>query len=217
MGRQLISATPSPYARKVRISLLEKSLPFELLTEVPWNSTTQTKLHNPLEKLPVLLEDGKDPVYESHLIMEYLELEYPDRTPMLSTKPEERLFAKKVEVVADGMCDALVLRFFEKQRQHPSEEWIARQMRKVDGGFAALNTWVKDPATGKEKDFIIGDKLGLADIAAGAVCGYVAVRFSEYGFQDKFPELGRYFAKLEQRDSFKQTVPSPQTITDKIV
>ena len=39
---QLISATPSPYARKVRIALAEKGLPFELLTEVPWDSTTRT-------------------------------------------------------------------------------------------------------------------------------------------------------------------------------
>ena len=56
---QLLSATPSPYARKVRIALAEKGIPFELLTEVPWNKTTQTPKHNPLEKLPVLItEDG---------------------------------------------------------------------------------------------------------------------------------------------------------------
>lgn len=65
---RLISATPPPYARKVRIALAEKSIPFELLTEVPWDSTTQTPRYNPLEKLPVLiLDDGKS-VYESHYI-----------------------------------------------------------------------------------------------------------------------------------------------------
>lgn len=218
MGRQVISATPSPYARKVRIALIEKNLPFELLTEVPWDSTTQTPQHNPLEKLPVLLEDGREPVYESHFIMEYLELQYPD-TPLLSKDMNERLFAKKVEVVADGMCDALVLRFFETKRkaEGQSEEWIARQMRKIDGGFRALNEWVKDPATGREKHFLVGDTLGLGDIAIGAVCGYVNTRFAEYGMTEKYPELGKYWKRLEERESFKKTVPSPQTITEKIV
>ena len=70
---RLISATPSPYARKVRIALAEKGIVFELITEVPWDSTTQTPRHNPLEKLPVLLLEGGGSVYESSYILEYLE------------------------------------------------------------------------------------------------------------------------------------------------
>jgi glutathione S-transferase len=78
---KLISATPSPHARKVRIALAEKGLPFELKTEVPWDSTTSTPKYNPLEKLPVLiLEDGSS-VYESSFILQYLELKYPE-TPL---------------------------------------------------------------------------------------------------------------------------------------
>ena len=53
---KLLSATPSPYARKVRIQLAEKGIPFELITEVPWNTDTVTPQYNPLEKLPVLIE-----------------------------------------------------------------------------------------------------------------------------------------------------------------
>ena len=49
---KLLSATPSPYARKVRIALAEKALPFELLTEVPWNADATTGKYNPLEKCP---------------------------------------------------------------------------------------------------------------------------------------------------------------------
>ena len=57
---KLLSATPSPYARKVRIALIEKDIPFELLTEVPWNADATTGRYNPLEKLPVLiLHDGE--------------------------------------------------------------------------------------------------------------------------------------------------------------
>lgn len=81
-----ISASPSPYARKVRIALQEKNLPFELQTEVPWDSTTKTPHYNPLEKLPVLvLDDGKTAIYESSYIMEWLEAKYPEVSLMPDT------------------------------------------------------------------------------------------------------------------------------------
>lgn len=68
---KLISATPSPYARKVRIALAEKGLPFELRTEVPWNDDTSLPQHNPLEKLPVLSLDDGTTVWESSHILDW--------------------------------------------------------------------------------------------------------------------------------------------------
>ena len=109
----------------MRISLHEKSIPFTLQTEVPWNSTTATPKHNPLEKLPVLIDDEPPSgsidgasksvsVYESHFIMEWLEAWYGTEQGykgMLGDGRAEELFAKQVQVVADGMCDACVLMF----------------------------------------------------------------------------------------------------------
>lgn len=208
---KLISATPSPYARKVRITLFEKDLPFELITEVPWDSTTQTPQYNPLEKLPVLIPpEPAKPVYESHYILEWLEAKYPD-PPLLPKDVDAKLFAKQVEVVSDGICDALVLLFFEKQRAERSPAWEARQMRKVDGGMKALAEWAGD------REFMIGEQLTLADIAAGTVCGYLNVRWPDYPWKDRHPNLARYCERLEGRESFKKTVPSPQTIKDRIV
>ena len=106
---KLISATPSPYARKVRIALAEKGLPFELITEVPWDSTTSTPRHNPLEKLPVLLLADGSSVYESSYILEYLELKYP-QVRLLPDDIDERLTARKLEVLCDGVCNAVVNR-----------------------------------------------------------------------------------------------------------
>ena len=126
----LLSATPSPYARKIRIALLEKNLPFTLQTEVPWDTTTATPAFNPLEKLPVLILDPSDPdsaVYESHYILEWLEAKFPEKS-LLPEGVEDRLFAKKVEVVADGVCDALVLAFWEGRREEGmrSQAWTER-------------------------------------------------------------------------------------------
>lgn len=212
----LISATPSPYARKVRIALQEKGIPFTLQTEVPWDSTTQTPQYNPLEKLPVLiLEDGKA-VYESHFIMEYIEAKYPDH-PLLppAQDVDDRLFARQVEVVADGICDSLVLAFFERQREpeKQSKPWTDRQMRKVEGGLRALAQWVEQ----RKGTWLVGNHFGLADIALGAVCGYLSVRWPDHPWKSQHPALSKYWESLETRQSFKDTVPSPQTMKDKIV
>ena len=101
---------------------------------MPWDSTTHTPLYNPLEKLPVLIDDSTNlpvSVYESQFILEWLETKYPPPTyaamlpsglearqdDRLFAKQDDRLFAKQVEVLRDGVCDALVLLFFEKQRE----------------------------------------------------------------------------------------------------
>ncbi len=208
---QLISATPSPYARKVRIALAEKGIAFELLTEVPWNDTTSTPKFNPLEKLPVLiLEDGSS-VYESSYILQYLELKYPS-PPMLPANVDGILAARRLEVLCDGVCDALVLTFFERMRgEGASPEWTARQRRKIDGGVKEMARLV-----GKG-DWAVGNRFSLGDIAAGTMVGYMTVRFPELPWRTQYPDLAALSDRLEQRPSFKNSVPYAQKISDKIV
>ena len=209
---RLISATPSPYARKVRIALAEKGIPFELQTEVPWDSTTATPQYNPLEKLPVLILDDGSAVYESRFILEYLEAKHP-RPPLLPGDIDGKLAARQVEVRCDGVCDAFVLLFFERHRaeEHRSGPWMARQQRKIDGGMAAL------ARIAGERDFVVGDRFGLADIAVGTVTAYLSVRWPEYPWRANHPTLAALSDRLEQRPSFRGSVPYPQAITDKVV
>lgn len=209
---QLISATPSPYARKVRIALAEKGIPFELVTEVPWNSTTATPQYNPLEKLPVLIFEDGSSVYESRYILEVIEAKWP--TPALVPADTwERLAARKVEVIADGVCDACVLLFWERHRapEQQSAEWIARQRRKVDGGLRALAEAAGD------RTWVVGGSFGLADIATGTVLRYLDVRFPEHPWRSQYPNLVALSARLEARASFAGSVPVPQVISDKVV
>lgn len=209
---RLISATPSPYARKVRIALQEKGLPFELVTEVPWHGTTSTPKHNPLEKLPVLiLEDGSS-VYESSYILQWLELKHP-ALPLLPTDADGILAARKLEVLCDGVCDAVVLSFFEKARGEgrASPEWLARQRRKIDGGLREVARLIGT------RQWAVGERFTLGDIAAGTVCGYVSLRFPELDWRALYPDLAAYSARIEQRESFRTTRPTPQQITEKIV
>lgn len=209
---KLISATPSPYARKVRIALAEKGIPFELLTEIPWNEDTTVPQHNPLEKLPVLLLDDGSTVYESSYILEFLERRYPD-PPLLPADDDGILAAKRLDVLANGICDAVVLVFFERLRPeaHRSLPWMDRQLRKVFGGVAAIARLIGD------RRYAVGDRFGLGDIAAASALGYLEVRFKEFDWRRQYPALSRYMDGLMQRPSVRDTVPYPQAISSAVV
>ena len=208
---KLISATPSPYARKVRIALLEKGIPFELITEVPWNSTTATPRYNPLEKLPVLMPDDGEAIYESSYILDWLELKFP-QTPLLPRDVDGILAAKKLDVLCNGVCDAVVLTFFERQRAGGgSPEWLARQWRKIEGGMKEIARLVGT------REWAVGGQFSLGDIAAGTAIGYLSVRLKELPLREMYPALAAYVDRLGARPSFASTVPVAQTISDKIV
>jgi len=160
---RLISATPSPYARKVRIQLAEKGIPFELVTEVPWNNDTQTPQFNPLEKLPILICESGETVYESRFVNEWVEFQHPD-PPLMPKEKDSILLTKRFEILADGVCDACVLVFWERARPAGarSEEWMSRQLRKRDGGLQEISRLLG------EKPFCVDNRFTLADIAVAS-------------------------------------------------
>jgi|TARA_B110000305_G_scaffold58268_2_gene64528 glutathione S-transferase len=208
---KLLSATPSPYARKVRIALAEKNLSFELVTEVPWDSTTSTPKYNPLEKLPVLILDDGTSLYESSYILQYLELKHP-LPPLLPPDVDGVLRARKLEVLCDGVLDAVVLIFFERQRPDGgSNLWIRRQQRKIDGGVRAVARMVG------EREWCVGDSFSLGDVAVGTMVRYFDVRYPELQCRTLYPNLADLSERLEQRPSFKASVPYAQTISDKVL
>jgi glutathione S-transferase len=120
---------------------------------------------------------------------------------------------RKVEVIADGICDACVLLFWERHRPaaQQSTEWIARQRRKVDGGLRELTHLAG------EREWVVGDRFGLADICVGTVLRYLDVRFPEHPWRSQYANLVTLSARMEARPSFAATVPVAQRISDKVV
>lgn len=219
----LISATPSPFARKVRISLMEKGIPFDLQNEVPWHADTKTVAYNPLEQLPVLIPDEGDPVYESTYIMDWLEHRYPVPS-MLPDDPEAAMEAKLVQVIAEGVMDATVHLFWELQREHISTEWTKRQLRKVAGGLADLERRVGT------REYFVGERFGLADIAVISVLGMqdtviqtqILPLWQAYdpamdAWNLLYPNLARYEAHHRDRPSVRETAPFMFELAEKIV
>ena len=219
----LISASPSPFARKVRISMIEKGIPFTLQNEVPWHADTKTPDYNPLEQLPVLIPDDGDPVFESTYIMDWLEVKYP-QVPMLPDDPESALEAKLIHTIAEGVADATVSLFWEMQREHISAEWAKRQLRKVKGGLTDLDRRVGT------REFVVGDRFGLADIAVIALLG-MQDTVIESGmiaawqncapdmddWNKLYPNLTRFEAHHRDRPSVRDTAPFMFDLAEKIV
>jgi len=206
MDMQLISATPSPWARKVRILAIEKGIALEVINDIPWAPETCVPQYNPLEKLPILLTDDGDRIYESRLIVEWLERRFPE-PPMIPADDEGYIKAKKFEVLADGTLDAMLLAVFEMTRKHVDPEWEARQVRKVDGGLREIARLVGD------RHFAIGDGISLADAAIGSLLGSLDFSREQQrtvpggNWRALYPALAIYFDRLEERPSFRETRP----------
>jgi glutathione S-transferase len=203
---QLIIAKPSPFARKVRIALREKDIPYEEVVSNPWNADALAPTHNPLGKVPVLLLEDGSAIYESHVIVDYLEtLNGPSLMP---PAPEDAISARQIDALAMGICDAVVLLVLEGQRpaKARSVDWIARQNAKVAAGVAGLS----DSLAGR--DWSIGDGLTLADISAGCALAYLDLRLPGFEWRDRYLDLVRYSEKLEARSSFAETRPEAQAI-----
>ena len=204
---KLIIATPSPYARKVRVVLREKNIEFKEIVDVPWNRDTLTKILNPLGKIPILIEDGKEPLFDSKVIIQYLDNLVPN--PLFYPEsPIENVSAKLVEAAADGVSDALVLICLENVRQEKlrSSDWIDRQVTKIYQGAKYLSDYLG------AKQFYVGDHFTIADVSAFSCLEYLDLRFPKFNWKIKHPNLKNYWDIHKNRQSYLETKPEAQTI-----
>ena len=206
---QLIIATPSPYARKVRVALIEKNIEFETLIDNPWQPAARVATVNPLGKVPALVLDDGRVVHDSKVIFEYLEtLGRPPR--LLPADAEMRILHKQIEAIADGICDAAVLIVLEHARaaEMRSSDWVARQSNKIAAGLDELGRLL---GGGR---FFTSHGLGLAEIATGCALGYLGLRLPEFGSRARDHRLQELYTRLMARASFAATIPTPQAIPE---
>lgn len=199
---KLIASLTSPFARKVRIVAAEKHIEYELVVDIPWNADTRVSEYNPLGKVPVwVLEDGKT-LFDSRVIVEYLDSISPVGH-LIPTDPRARIAARRCEALADGICDAAALVFMERKRPEDRQdpEWIERQLGKVGAGLATMS------ADLGMNNWCLGDTFTLADIAAGCALGYLDFRFPEIDWRRSQPHLSEFYDRIMQRSTFKDTMP----------
>lgn len=200
---KLVIATPSPFARKARIALIEKKLAHEIVVQNPWQTDIAV---NPLGKVPALLLDEGRVVHDSSVIVEYLET-LGAQPVLIPAEPALRVAHKQVEAIADGICDAVVLIVTEQARPagKQSAAWIARQAAKIPAALRELERLL-------DGEFFTRHGFGLAEIATGCALGYLDLRYPELDWRAANPRLAELAARLGARDSFAATIPKAQQI-----
>ena len=198
---KLIGSHTSPYVRKVRIVLAEKKMEYEFVVDIPRNPGSTVPGINPLGRIPTLVLDDDTPLFDSRVIVEYIDNITPNNK-LLPAPNRERTETKRWEALADGLCDAAVSAVMERMRpeNEQSPSWIARQHDTITRTLDFMETHLGD------KNHCMGTHFSLADIAVGSALGYLCLRFADLGWQEKYPNLARLYAKLSQRPSFVDTV-----------
>ncbi len=203
---KLIGSTSSPYVRKVRIVMAEKKLDYEFVSEDVWAADTTIGHSNPLGKVPCLVMEGGEALFDSRVIVEYLDTLSPVGK-LIPVVGRERAEVKTWEALADGVMDAAILARLEanwagRGKMQRSQAWIDRQLSKVYASLKAMSQGVG------EKPFCAGIYLSLADIAVGCALGYLDFRFADIDWRGDYPNLAKLHEKLMQRPSFIDSRPS---------
>ena len=201
---KLIGSLTSPYVRKVRIVMAEKKLDYQHELEDVW-ANDKIMASNPLGKVPCLVLPGGEAIFDSRVIVEYLDT----RSPVSRLIPEgsrERIEVRTWEALADGVLDAAILARLEqtwtgRSAEQRSQAWVDRQLHKVAAALAAISTGLA------EKPWCSGNHVSLADIAVGCALDYVSFRFPQIAWREQHANLARLADKLATRQSFIDTKP----------
>ena len=202
---KLLGSTSSPYVRKVRVVLAEKKLDVEFVPEDVWSADTTIAESNPLGKVPCLIMEGAEALFDSRVIVEYLDTLSPVGK-LIPPVGRERAEIKTWEALADGLMDAAILARLEatwsgRTKAQRSQAWIDRQMGKVKSALKAMSQGLGD------KPFCAGIHLTLADISVGCALGYLDFRFPDLNWRADYANLSKLQDKLMLRTSFIDTQP----------
>jgi glutathione S-transferase len=199
---KLIGSVASPFVRKVRIVLAEKKIDYDFEIDNPWSDQSIVPPINPLAQVPVLMLEDGTALYDSRVIVEFLDSASP-LARLIPADKRERIEVRRWEALADGILDAGVLARMEALRTpvERSETWISRQLRKLHAGLEMMDRDLGANA------WCAGNGYSLADIAVGSCLGWLLFRFPELGWQEERLNLARHFVKLSERASFIDTAP----------
>lgn len=199
---KLLYSLTSPYARKVRVVAAEKRIEIEMVAVVLSAPDCPVNDHNPLGKIPVLILGDGESLFDSRVIVEYLD----NRTPLAHLIPQDhslKIWVRRWEALADGVCDAAVAALMESRRPENLRDsaTISKQLGKVQRGLKALSEDLGD------SKWCVNETFSLADIALGCLLGYLELRYQDIDWQQQYPNLARHYTALMKRASFKETAP----------
>jgi glutathione S-transferase len=200
---KLLGSPASPYTRKVRVVLAEKRIECEMELVDVQPVENRVNAHNPLGKIPTLLLDDGSALYDSRVIVDFLDA----RSPISRLIPDEtrdRLAVRRWEALADGVLDAGLLVRYESLREprERSQSWSDKQVARMHRALAAM---AKDL---EGKPWCHNDRYSLADIAVGCCLGWLGFRKpGDLDWHAEYPGLAQHYRKLMERSAFADSVP----------
>jgi glutathione S-transferase len=200
---KLLAALISPYTRKVRIVLAEKKIDCDMEIVDVQPAENPVNAHNPLGKIPTLVLDDGTTLYDSRVIVEFLDSVSPI-SRLIPDGTRDRVAVRRWEALADGVLDAGILVRYEsiRDKKEQSKAWVDKQLARMHRGMAQLEADLAD------RTWCQGDRYSLADIAVGCCMGWLD--FRKPGGADwkaKYANVSKHYEKLMERPAFAETVP----------
>ena len=197
---KLLYSPTSPYVRKVLISAIELGISssIELLPTNVWDPSTDIATHNPLGKVPALVTEGDEVLYDSPVIIDYLN-SLNQNFELIPASGRARWNALRRQALADGVLDAAILRLLEEKRpeNERSDGWISRQQASVNRALDQMET---------EADGL-GQNVNIGTITTGVALGYLDFRFADDNWRAERPALADWFDIFCDRPSMVETIP----------
>ena len=197
---KLYYSPTSPFVRKVNVFAIEAGLDnrLEWMTTNPWQAEDVLTTENPLSKIPTLVTDDEQVIYDSRVICEYLDSLH-DKNKLIPEKGNARWYALRLQALADGILEAGILRFMEKKRvsAQQSADWDTMQKKAIERSLHYLENTVSD----------WGGTLDIGVISIACALGWLDFRFSDENWRTKRPKLNVWFESFSKRASILKTVP----------
>ncbi len=204
---KLYGTPTSPFARKARIMLAEKNIAHEFIVARPSPPDSPVPRFNPLGKIPTLVRDDGRALYDSSVIVEYLDT-IGSGPKLIPEDFESRIEVRRWEALGDGVTEATINinhEYREPADKQRGPEWFKRQQLKIDRGLAIM----EQDLGGNE--YCFGNRFTLADLASGFALDYLDSALPDYEWRSKHPALMKLSSRLATRPSFISTAHPAKT------
>jgi glutathione S-transferase len=199
---KLFGSKTSPYVRKVCVYLEETGLTYEFVESDAWQPSARLLAAAPLGKIPVLEREDGGVLFESLLIIEYLDCQCAETTRLIARDGDERWITLRWHALADGIIDATVARLLELRR--PEMLQMRDKMQWEEARIARALDAIENGLDGQP--FLGGNRLTLADLMLGVALQYIDFRYP-HDWRSTAPRLTAWSRRIHQRPSFLKTQP----------
>jgi glutathione S-transferase len=197
MPHILRSSPASPFGRKVKIAAYHTGLMSSL--EVVQANTTDPedslRTQNPLGKIPILILSTGQTLYDSRVILEWIDTEARSRSVhgIIPQEHDKRFAALTLQALSDGIMDAAILQVYEVRMREPQERsaaWAAHQKAKVNRALSHAESLEPSP--------IMNGKLNVGQIALACALEYLDLRFADDNWRADYPALSRWLRNMDE-------------------